>query len=542
MAHERAPLVSSVREDVNRRSRCDAQTRRLFLGVCMLTLAVYLISVRGIPTTFDERIVADTTSALSHGRADVHTPLLGEFPNLAVTRADGAKVGIYGIGTSAVGAPLYVAGAAIAAFSPPSKHTNIVVNATMFTNAFVSATTVFVLMLVCMLLGATRWGAVVVGLSFGLASYAYPHAITLFTEPGTALCVIGAVLFSLRASDGSSQIDLLSAGALAATALLFRVSAALFLPLFGLYLFAVGLRSSGFVRGLRNGITYVLGAAGPLLLLLLVNWWRYHSPVNFGYGLEKATGQKYAIWRGLAGQWLSSGKSLFIYAPFAVLAVVAFVRYLRRIPLEMCLLGTIVLANTLFFARVQFWSGDWAWGPRYMQIVLPCLAAMVAPLMNARVWRGVLVGLSAVGFFFAALPAVLLRFTILFQSAYQADPPPTVHGPKNWDHSYYALVWHTWRWQPIRYQLAQLPHVFMNTIGLGKPAVARALVDHHPESARFEFWWLRLHDIGGLAYTVFLLAVVTSALFGIRLLLTYRRIAAQGSTSKRESTVNRVED
>ena len=74
--------------------------------------------------------------------------------------------------------------------------------------------------------------------------------------------------------------------------------------------------------------------------------------------------------RGVVGQWFSSGKSLFLYAPIAIIVV------LRPVPLvqaradgDAACSARIVVVNTLFFARVQFWSGDWAWGPRYLQIV-----------------------------------------------------------------------------------------------------------------------------------------------------------------------------
>ena len=97
--------------------------------------------------------------------------------------------------------------------------------------------------------------------------------------------------------------------------------------------------------------------------------------------------------------------------------------------MEMLLLGSLVVVNTLFFARVQFWSGDWAWGPRYLQIVVPCLAAMAAPLMDSTGVAARAVVVSVLGFFFAALPAVLVRFTLVFYAAIKVMPPATPLGP-----------------------------------------------------------------------------------------------------------------
>ena len=340
------------------------------------------------------------------------------------------------------------------------------------------------------------------------------------------MCADRRVFRDTRGS-GTRRADLLWCGAAAGAALLFRISAALFLPIFGVWLLlAAALRRSDDRAGTRAldvrrlvefGGWYTAGAIPPLGLLLLANWWRYGSPTNLGYALSSAN-QSYPVLRGLAGQWFSSGKSLFLFAPIAVIVVLGLYQSARKLPLEMCLLGALVLANTLFFARVQFWSGDWAWGPRYMQIVLPCLAAMAAPLMNSSAWRRALVGLSVLGLLFAALPAVLLRFTPLFYAAYRVMPPPTVQGPPNWDHSYYTLVWHTLHWQQILYQLRLLPHAFANTLNHVTNPHGPAPVTVAPDGARVEFWWLRARDIGWTAVLFFALWPIAAVVAGFRTL------------------------
>jgi hypothetical protein len=502
-----------------------APARRLFIAVALLTFAVYLVSARGLPQTFDEQIVLDTTTSLAHREAKVHTQLLytGAGPGLSVLRHNGARVGIYGLGTSIVSLPFYAAGQVAARVSPPEKRVRVVATAMMYTNALITAATVLLLMLVCFLLGAPPPGAVLVGLAYGLGSYAYPHALTMFTEPGTAMCVIAAVLFAIRASRSGRRSDLAWCGAMAAFALLFRISAALFLPIFGVWLLVAGARARDLRQSVRFGAWFTAGAVAPLILLLAVNGWRYGNPWNFGYTLSKAGHQSYPIVRGIAGQWLSSGKSLFLYAPIALVALVGLGRSLRKVPLEMCLLGAIVAANTLFFARVQFWSGDWAWGPRYLQIVLPCVAAMAAPLMEAQFWRRAVLVVGVLGFLFAALPAVLVRFTFLFYEAYRAMPPPSGRGPRVWDHSYYALVWHTLHFQPILYQLRHLPDAFSNSFDYVTTRVGPPGPTRFPGQPRLELWWLRVRDIGTAAALFFALLPATVAFVGVRMLRRYRR-------------------
>jgi hypothetical protein len=280
----------------------------------------------------------------------------------------------------------------------------------------------------------------------------------------------------------------------------------LFLPLFGVFCVVAGLRARDLRRAVEWGAWYTAGAAGPLLLLLAVNRWRYGSATNFGYAFGKATGQSYPILRGIAGQWLSSGKSIFLYAPIVIVVVLGLWWAVRRAPMELCLLGSIVLVNTLFFARVQFWSGDWAWGPRYMQIVLPCLAAMAAPLMVSRVWRWAVLVAGAVGLVFSALPAVLIRFTYLFSDAYRVMPPDRPSGgPTNWDHSYYALIWHTWRFNPIVWHVRRIPKTLANTVD----ASGRL---------RVELWWLRPSAYGWGSVLCFAVLPIAAAVVGVVLL------------------------
>ncbi|MDQ1509629.1 MAG: hypothetical protein QOG50_1473 [Actinomycetota bacterium] len=505
----------------------DPRTRRLFLAVALLTLAVYLVSARGLPTTFDEQIMLDTTTSLVHGKSNIDTPLLRipEFSRLGVKRDDGTIAGIYGVGNSIASTPLYATGKVIAQLSPPAKRLRVITSTMMFTNAFITAATVFMLMMLCALLGAPTSGAVLVGLSFGLGSYAYPHALTFFSEPGTALGVLGAVYFAVRASRTDRRFDLVASGAMAGAALLFRISAALFLPVIGAWLLVAAARARGgrardLRRIVRFGAWFTVGALAPIALLLASNAWRYGGALNFGYALD-STHRPYPIVRGVIGQWFSSGKSLFLYAPIAVVAVLGLGRSVKKLPLEMCLLGAIVVANTLFFARVQFWSGDWAWGPRYLQIVLPCLAAMAAPLMDARFWKRALIGLSILGFLFSALPAVATRFTIEFYDAYRTMPPPTIKGPPVWDHSYYALVWHTLHWQPILYHLRSLPHALANTLDHVTNVNGPTPVTKAPGDPRLEFWWLRVRDLGTGAVVLFALMPLAAAVAGVRLLNRY---------------------
>jgi hypothetical protein len=148
---------------------------------------------------------------------------------------------------------------------------------------------------------------------------------------------------------------------------------------------------------------------------------------------------------------------------------------------------------------------------------------MAAPLMIDRGWRNALVVVSVLGFLFAALPAVLTRYTLEFYAAYRAMPPPSPQGPKIWDHSYYALIWHTEHWQPILYQVRHLWDAFTNSLShvtspLGPNPVNIHGIPAAPDKPRFEMWWLRARDMGGAAVLLLALLPAAAVVAGIRAL------------------------
>ena len=311
-------------------------------------------------------------------------------------RSDGHQAGIYGIGTSRSARRSTWSGKVVAEMSPTKQRAQVVVTATMFTDALITAADgVHAHAPVhAARRAAARRRCSSVSRSGSAATRTRTRS-RCSPSPAPRCACSSPSYFAIRAlsTDARATISL-ACGACAAAALAFRVSAALFLPVIGSGCWRPrgGSHAACATRGRVRRPGTPRARSGRCCCCSLVNWWRYGSATNFGYALGTATNQSYPIVRGVLGQWLSSGKSIFLFAPIAVIVVLGLGRSFKKLPMEMVLLGGLVVVNTLFFARVQFWSGDWAWGPRYMQIVVPCLAAMAAPLMDssggaARSWR-----------------------------------------------------------------------------------------------------------------------------------------------------------
>ncbi len=123
------------------------------------------------------------------------------------------------------------------------------------------------------------------------------------------------------------------------------------------------------------GWTTVFMLPAPALYFFY-NWARWGSITNAGYVVGPALRQGDLL-QGLWGMFLSPGKSLLVYSPPVLLALFgagALWRQYRQTAILMVLSIFPVLALN---ARLPFWHGDYAWGPRYAVFAMP---VMILPI------------------------------------------------------------------------------------------------------------------------------------------------------------------
>jgi len=140
-------------------------------------------------------------------------------------------------------------------------------------------------------------------------------------------------------------------------------------------------------RGVWSAVAYglplVLGAA----LLALLNASRYGRFTATGYEWQKGR-YDLPLYVGAYGLLFSAGKSLFLYSPPLVLALAGWRAFRQRAGW----LGTLPLALLVSFVLVygQFtiWSGDGAWGPRYLVPLVGPLALGLACAFEPLAGRG----------------------------------------------------------------------------------------------------------------------------------------------------------
>jgi hypothetical protein len=101
---------------------------------------------------------------------------------------------------------------------------------------------------------------------------------------------------------------------------------------------------------------------------------------------------------GVLGALFKPEKSIFLFDPLLVLAIVLLAWLWKRLSLEMRAYGAtsvlLLLAYICFYARYTYWSGDFAWGDRYVSTSVELAALISVPLLmryrehlGKAVWR-----------------------------------------------------------------------------------------------------------------------------------------------------------
>jgi hypothetical protein len=274
---------------------------------------------------------------------------------------------VYGIGTSLLLVPGYV----VQRWVGPRGDITVVT----LMNPIVLAATSVLLYRIGRGIGWRRLPAVWAALAFGFLTMVPQASTELFSEPGVtfavALAILGAIQWRAGRRGGPWNI-----GIGVALAVLFRTDSLILigaivvvLPLFVPWRRVVADRRA------------LLGMGAPVAASLLwlgyYNWLRFGSPVRSRYD---GGGFTTPILVGLRGLLIGGGKSIFVFNPVLLLALVGLVYLWRRDRAVAAAVGLLSLVRILFYARWHSWEGGIAWGPRFL---LPLCALLVIPAIEA---------------------------------------------------------------------------------------------------------------------------------------------------------------
>jgi hypothetical protein len=239
-----------------------------------------------------------------------------------------------------------------------------------------------------------RRAAIGAAVILGLCTMHWHNSVNSYEESQTGVCALVTLWAVLRSwKRGGWRYPLLACAA-SGIGLAFRVSSiSLAGPLLLCGICFDAVREGHWTgRFKRLGVWLAAGIVGlgPWIgLLAAFNYARFGSPFETGYGIATARLVGRGLFdtpflEGFGGLLVSPGKSVFLFNPILLLAIPGLVILWRRSrPLAITVLAAFA-GVVLFHARYTFWSGDLAWGPRYLASGMGIFVLALTPLM----WAG----------------------------------------------------------------------------------------------------------------------------------------------------------
>jgi hypothetical protein len=270
------------------------------------------------------------------------------------------------------------------------------------------------LFLIALRLGATVNGASFAAVSLGLATPYWANSSMLFghTLAGACLTFSFAAAVALRET-GSAKRDLLLglvAGLAAGWATVTEYPAAPASAVVAL-LVLVEVWPDGWRRRSRVAAGVAAGAISCVAVLMAYQYYAFNSPFDPGYS-HYPPGVFPRMQTGFHGLtyphlgvilriFLSRYSGLLLLAPVIVAAPFGLWLLWKKSSTRNCAVAGAIIATYYISFNASFvdWKGGASYGPRYMLAGLPMLCIGLAPAWDGarRFWRGLLIGLAAVG-------------------------------------------------------------------------------------------------------------------------------------------------
>lgn len=255
-------------------------------------------------------------------------------------------------------------------------------------NAFVTAAGCVLLFALARLLGYSQPVSAIATLIYGLATSAWPYSKYDFSEPTLTTLLLVALYLVLRWGKDRRDRLLLAAGAAALGAAVTKYVAAVLLPFIVIAIVAEHLEKRPSLQALRSAVRPVATFAIPFVLVavpavvyLNQRYGYYPSIFEAWAGIQRGW-LPLPFHIGLEGLLFSPGRSVFLYSPPVLLALLSVVPFVRRHGLRsIAIIGIIILYFVLYSKKVA-WHGGGGWGPRYQVVIIPLVVLLLAPLIE----------------------------------------------------------------------------------------------------------------------------------------------------------------
>ncbi len=346
---------------------------RTAVGVFCLVAAIYALTASGRMDSIDGQHRYEVAhNILTQGAPVIEDRVLVLLSSIGI---DGRHYSYYGIGASALGLPLVALGRLLGDAETEQFFFS-------WTSSFAGAALCAAYYVVLRRLDITRAKALAWTFVLAFASLLWSVSVTVFDQTQHALVLFLATVSVASASQRSSPIRAAGAGALAGSITLWQ-------PAYGLVALALGLPlvfdpstqpgqrwATLKSRTFRLLPAFLLGLLVPALSVGAYNAARFGSPFELGSVVPR-TIYPPMLGNPVTGTLIllaSPGKSIFLYSPTVILALLGFRGLWRRSTALGIGILSVTIVQFALVASLGFPSGDWCWGPRYLAVSLPLIS------------------------------------------------------------------------------------------------------------------------------------------------------------------------
>lgn len=318
----------------------------------------------------------------------------------------------YGPVQSFLALPLYGIGALVSDIAPAGLETFLVRMFMTWVNVFTSASAAVLLGWMTIRRGFHPHIAYLMAGAYAFGSMAWIYTSSFFSEPTAAFFLLAASIpVFLPQSESTSRRGLIIASGLSTFfAIQTKAGIAFALPLIGLVIMYVAYRDRDWPKIIYWGGSAFIGGVA----FLLYNNYVYGGFLSTGYSNSGPTLRLSYILHGLHGQFISSGKSVFLYNPILWLWPFGMWLQIRRRDFVMLALALGSIAGVVIVhANVTYWHGDGAWGPRYLLMIIPYMLLSTTNAIDwvwqqKRLWKVSILSLFLVATLFVQIAGKLI--------------------------------------------------------------------------------------------------------------------------------------
>jgi hypothetical protein len=380
-------------------------------------LALYILIFRGEYLSMDEM-----------GRYGLTKTLVLER-DLSITKADGSSFYVPWPWLQSVAAiPLFILGWLLSGSSDPvEKEVLARFMVTLFC-PIVTALSCVVFYRLCLRFTDKVRPALLMTLVFGLCTIALPYSRTFFSEPLTGLLLMSAILLAISSTREKPGRGILS-GLFLTLAVANNYVA---LPLFGIVFIFFACQQDGLKGAFKTGTLKDARLWGLIffgMVALGQGLWYNHARYGLWYRsayyyLELPANAlypanpplfSYPLLAGIYGFLFSPMRSVFLYSPPLIGALILWPRFLREHGRKAILLLAIPIYYVLVYSKTQGWFAGYSWGSRYTVPVtgfflLPFVYLITDYARLGRRWKLSVAAMLIAGFYIQLLPTLLNPF------------------------------------------------------------------------------------------------------------------------------------